>query len=53
MIQELDKSEEGKEKNFFGVQSSQIIKEWKNVDKLYKKGNLHIVELAKIMVQSV
>ena len=46
----LESSEESKGKTIFGGYSSNIIKEWKSLEKLYRVRNLHIVDLSKYMI---
>lgn len=52
IIEELIKSDEGKEKNFFGNFSSPVIKEWLALKELFQNENLHIVDLGKIISQN-
>lgn len=46
-------SDEAKAKTFFGGYSSAIVRDWHQLEQLYRKGNLHIVDAGRYMVQGV
>ncbi|KAL4466718.1 hypothetical protein ABPG72_009524 [Tetrahymena utriculariae] len=53
VITMLLQTPEAQQKSFFGGYTNQVIKDWIAIEKFYKKENIHLISLAKLLIQNV